>query len=443
MKKYLLPQRMRRGTTVLLFFMLSAAMWGQEMNEKYSMTTQMFLNELKEQQADGPRRTPRTGRPDLVRLHKQRRLIASPDTVAGRAYISCFIHLKDVNDTSALTALGVEIEETFDGLDFITARVPVDQIEAVADNDNVTRIKVAQCMRPTTDTSRQLTNVDDLLTQSADATAMGITSKYDGTGVVLGVIDNGIDFQHIAFKDKNGNSRIKRAYVYDGYNAKEYTSITSSSPTTDDTAEDHGTHTATTAGGSSVIVNGSNVTVTDDHSKATYGGMAPGADLYLAGVNGLADTYLVNALKKMVTYADGQGKPLVVSNSWGSGWGPRDGKGEWADLVANYFGDSHPGHIILFAASNDAGHSKDNEGGGLFVRKSSASSSAPLGTILRCASYSDTDAGYSYYGLFACAWSDKQLACKLYVLDSSTGEIKKTWTSLPTAPHRRSACRSR
>ena len=33
----------------------------------------------------------------------------------------------------------------------------------------------------------------------------------DGTGVVLGIVDDGIDFRHIAFKDKDGRSRIKRA----------------------------------------------------------------------------------------------------------------------------------------------------------------------------------------------------------------------------------------
>ena len=110
---------------------------------------------------------------------------------------------------------------------------------------------------------------------------------YDGKGVVLGVIDTGIDFQHIAFKDKDGNSRIKRAYVYNGSRATEYTEDEISKPTTDNSSADHGTHTCSTAGGSSVIVSGNTVTVTDDHANATYGGMAPGADLYLAGVKNL------------------------------------------------------------------------------------------------------------------------------------------------------------
>ena len=422
-----------RALTALVMLTAPAMMlWAQEMNEKFSMTTQMFLDELKEQPTSTPRHTPVRRLPDGRVMPKARRLIASPDTVGDVAYISCFIHLKNVNDLSAVRALGVEVEETFDGLDFITARVPVSQLEPLADVDNVTKIKVAQLMRPMTDVARQKTNVDDLLKLSADATAAGISTKYDGTGVVLGIIDTGIDFQHIAFKDKDGNSRIKRAYVYNGSSAQEYSTISSTAPTTDDNSEDHGTHTATTAGGSSVIVNKKSstnftITVTDNHANATYGGMAPGADLYLAGINGLSDTYLSNALKKMVTYADAQGKPLVVSNSWGSGWGPRNGTGTWATLVGQYFGDSHPNHIILFASSNDAGHKTGSEGGGFFVKKSAASSSSPLGTIIR----TDDDGGNYYGGLLACAWNasnSNKLYCKIHVLNNSTGAVLKSWT---------------
>ncbi|MBR3284282.1 MAG: hypothetical protein IKI60_03080, partial [Alloprevotella sp.] len=413
----------------ILFLIPGTMLWAQELNEKFSMTTQIFLNEMKQKKEQGtivPRRLPGRKHPG-TKMPKVRRFVASPDTVGNTVYISCFIHLKNANNLSELQSLGVDVEETFDGLNFITARVPVGQLDALAALDNVTKIKVAQQMRPSTDYARQKTNVDDLLTQSAEAAAMGITDKYDGTGVVLGVIDTGIDFQHIAFKDKDGNSRIKRAYVYNGSSAQEYTSITSTAPTTDDTSEDHGTHTATTAGGSSVIVNGTNVTVTDNHANATYGGIAPGADLYLAGINGLSDTYLSNALKKMVTYADDQGKPLVVSNSWGSGWGPRDGTGDWATLVGQYFGDSHPNHIILFAASNDAGHKSGSEGGGYFVKKSSVSSSSPLGAIIR----TDGEGGDGYYGLVACAWNatnSTKLNCKIHVLNNSSGAVLKSWT---------------
>ena len=422
----------QRSVSAFVLIMASTMMlFAQKSNEKFSMTTQMFLNELNEQAKQPAKSVLNTPNLNLVKspnVLKHHRLIASPDTIGGVAYISCFIHLKDTKDLSKVRSLGVEIEETFDGLDFVTARVPVKELEALADIDNVTRIKVAQLMRPMTDVARQKTNVDDILALSSDAIAAGVNTKFDGTGVVLGIIDTGIDFQHIAFKDKDGNSRIKGAYVYDGSSAQEYTTITSTEPTTDDEGMDHGTHTASTAGGSSVNVNDTIVTVTDNHAATTYGGIAPGADLYLAGVKDLNNTYLVNALNKIVAYADEQGKPLVVSNSWGSTWGPHDGTGEWADLVSQHFGDNHPNRVILFAAANDAGRSIDNEGGGLFVRKSDATSSSPLGTILRSPTYTNADAGLFYYGVIASAWSSSKLNCRLHVLNNHTGASLKSWT---------------
>ena len=376
------------GRTALTIVMLTVPvmmMWGQETNKKFSMTTQMFLNKLqeqKEQQASGMRRAPVAGLP------KPQRLIASPDTIGGVAYISCFIHLSDPSDLSAVRDLGVKVQSTFDGLKFITANVPVDQLNALADVDNVTKIEVSRLMRPTTDVARQKTNVSDLLTQSANAATLGINSQYDGTGVVLGIVDTGIDFQHIAFKDKDGNSRIKRAYVYNGKGSGIiYKDEALRTVTTDNNTGDHGTHVASTAGGSSVIVNkiaddNFTITVTDNHANATFGGMAPGADLYLAGVKDLKGSELINAIQKIVEYADSVEKPVVISNSWGTQWGPHDGTGTLHSFVSTLFGDSHPNHIILFSSANNAGHGVA-EGGGFFVKKNSASQASPLATILR------------------------------------------------------------
>ena len=408
---------------------------------KLSISTQMFLDERDGKIEIDPTATSKLQPGTLPfegKWHRRKknddRFYASPDTLDGKAYISSFVRLDDNTSLADLEAKGVVVQCTFDkGL--VTALVPVDSIESVAGLRNVRRINVARLMQPMTDEARKGTNVDDILTHSTDAVRAGLPNAFDGTGVVLGVIDTGIDFQHIAFKDKNGNSRIKRAYVYDGSKASEYTSITSSSPTTDDKTGDHGTHTSSTAGGSSVITTSTTVSVTDDHSSATYGGMAPGADLYLAGINGLSNTYLANAFQKICNYADGVGKPVVISNSWGSQIGPHDGTGDFADIMAQYFTDSNPNHICLFAASNDGGKSKDNEGGGYHV-SGTATSSNPLGSILRAATYSNTDAGYYYYGIVANAWarssSVSSMGCKIFVLDSSTGAVKTSVTVSPS-----------
>ena len=406
-----------------------------DIDGKLSVTTQMFLDELKGEIEFNPSTSSSRQGQIHHNLHSSLpdRFYASPDTIDGKVYISCFVRLQDIDNTADLEALGVQVQNKFiKGL--ITALIPIDKIEEVAAIANVSRINVSPLMRPFTDAARAKTNVDDVLTYSDDARAAGLSQGYDGTGVLLAVIDDGIDFQHIAFKDKNGNSRIKRAYVYNGSSAKEYTSITSSSPTTDDNASDHGTHTSTTAGGSSVIVSGKNVTVTDDHASATYGGMAPGADLYLAGIKDLKSTYLSNAFKKIIAYADANNQPVVVSNSWGSQYGPHDGTGDFADVTTSLFGSNQLNHICLFAASNDGGSSKDGEGGGYFVSHT-ASSSNPLRTILRGSAYSDANGSY-YNSIIANVWcrstSVSSIGCKIHVLNANTGKLLKTVSVTPS-----------
>lgn len=429
----------RRLLLCILMMGFFIAGWAQD-ESKLSITTQMFLQELNgdislKRDTKAEKQHGLVPSDDVLHRVKNNkdRLIAKPDTINGTVYISAFIRLKDNNNLSDLEALGVQVQCKFEkGL--ITANIPVDKINEVAQIANVSRVNVARRMQLMTNAARQKTNVDDILTLSNDAIQSGLTKKFDGTGVVLGVIDTGIDFNHIAFKDKNGNSRIKRAYVYNGSSAQEYTSI-SNSTLTDDQSEDHGTHTSSTAGGSSVIVSGKDVSVTDDHANATYGGMAPGASLYLAGINGLDDTYIANAFQKICDYADQQNQPVVVSNSWGGQFGPHDGTGDVADVVNQYFGDSHPNHICLFASSNDAGSADAKEGGGYHV-SGTATSSNPLASIIRCHYYSDTDNGYYYYGPIVNAWarssSVSSLTCKIYVLNAKTGAVLTSVTVNPT-----------
>lgn len=417
--------------------MLLALFFGQPMHlfaqneEKLSAATYFFLKDRDAKDINKPTIKVKDITPDLdlstldLKGKRIEPLYAKPDTIDGKVYMSSFVRLENENSTSALEAKGVIVQGVFkNGL--ITALIPVDSIEAVATIANVKKVSVGRRMSLQTKMARTATNADDVLTQSPDAIAAGIQSKYDGTGVVLGVIDTGIDFQHIAFKDKNGNSRIKRAYVYNGSKDTEYTSITSGSPTTDDASEDHGTHTSSTAGGSSVKVSGSTVTVIDDHANATYGGMAPGADLYLAGINGLSDTYLAKAFQKICNYADEQGKPVVVSNSWGVSVGPRDGTGDMADVVKTYFGDSHPNHICLFAASNNAGN------GGMYFNGTS-SSSKPVGSVIRPYVYSGSN---FYLGVIGEAWtrtsSSATMMCKVMTINKSTGSVVNTATVTPT-----------
>ena len=425
-----------RFALLLSFLALSAAAWSQGVPyiNKMSITTQMFLEEMAgrltfDEEAPATRITTPGAKP----LPKPRRPIASPDTIDGIAYIASTVRITNESDLDELESKGVIIQCKFDkGL--VTTLIPVDKIEDVAAIEGVTRINVSALVRPLTNLARQATNVDDVLTLSADAQNAGLSNIYDGSGVILGVIDDGIDFQHRAFQDKNGNTRIKGAYCYNGNSVTADWTGSGTLPTTDDSSEDHGTHTSTTAGGSSVVVSGSNVTVTDNHANATYGGMAPGADMYLAGTR-LSTNYILNAFQKMNNYANQQGKPLVVSNSWGSSWYARDGYSDMSDVLAQYFGDNHPNRICLFASGNEAGMGADGQGGGRYVTGTSSQAS-PLGTIVRTTAWIESY-GYQYYsGMLANAWtraSDAEgIGINIHVINKNNGSLYRSYSYTST-----------
>ena len=365
--------------------------------DKLSAGTQMFLSERK-----GEIKLPKLKEKrvvedifsnDTLKLMKDENLkrmtierkIAETEMVGGVEMISAFVSVNG-GGFGAVEGLGAVMQTKFND-NLAAMLLPADKIEAIADLSNVTGIEVAEILKPFNDRQRSVTQAGDAITNSAAAQALGLTKQYTGKDVILGIIDTGIDFQHIAFKDKNGNSRIVRAYkLGSGTNLTTYSSASQISGLTYDTrTEDHGTHTSSTAGGSSVIVNGSTVTVTDDHANATYGGMAPEANLVIAGLSSLYTTSIGNAIQYICDYADQVGKPCVISLSLGSQAGPHDGTGSIASIVNQCAGNNH---IIVYAASNDGMRADSfvemgtSNGGGMYA--SGTSTSKPSTLLGRC-----------------------------------------------------------
>ena len=390
--------------------------------EKLSITTQMFLDEMAGSISQVEAPALRTGAQGL--LPATGRTFAAPEMIDGKAYISSFLWVDADDVISQLENEGVIVEMRFDrGL--LTVLIPVDIIGRLTAIDGVRRIEVSPVLHPATDEARRLTHAGDVLGYSAAAVAANLPNGYDGSGVVVGVIDRGIDMDHIAFQDKDGNTRITRAYVHNGSKAINYYG-TGPLPNDNLTNTDHGTHTSSIAAGSSVVVDGDSVAVTDDHALATYGGMAPGAELYLCSFNSMTATRIANSFKKICNYADSVGKPVVVSNSYGDYVYNRDGGGAQGEIVSQLFGEDHPNRICVFATSNNAGHSGGRPGG-VYV-SGPASAQAPLGTII-CSTDLAHDAGWQYYrgefiaDAFTRAADATGIGVRLYVLNATTGAV--------------------
>ena len=423
---------------LLIIILMGATLAGWAQNEKYTPSTLMFLSEQRGETTlpQVNKKVPKTfvappqfGSEELAKIKSLgKRKIAEAELVNGTKMISAFIAVKN-NDFSGLESLGVVFEAKFKNL--ATTLIPVDKIEEVAKLDNVTRVEVAEILQPCNDIQRQATQAGDAISNSAVAQALGLSKQYTGKGVILGIVDTGIDFQHIAFKDKNGNSRIVRAYKLSGSNSTSLTTYSSASQisglTYDTNDEDHGTHTSSTAGGSSVIVNGNNVTVTDDHANATYGGMAPEADLVIAGLSSLYTTSIATAIQNICNYADQVGKPCVISLSLGSQVGPHDGTGSIASTVNQCAGNNH---IIVYAASNDGMRADafvemgTSNGGGMYASGTSTSNKPMIVNVQRSFSNADGNVEMLMPTITAYArTAGVATSLKFHVVDVNTGEV--------------------
>ena len=266
--------------------------------EKMSVATQAFLDN-------------RSAFPTEAKRH------AAISQVRGQEMVDVFITLHDSQNISRITALGGVIGARFTGL--VTAQVPVAKLQAIAALDEVEQVSIAEMMESNVDTTRSVTSVNYV----AEGLQHGLPANYDGKGVVFGIIDSGIDFNHAAFQDSLGNTRIKCVYMpadnsgtkvmIDGtvLPGSEFDSTRIASLTTDLASSAHGSHTAFIGAGSHC---------------GQYSGMAPGADIVMCALGGKKnDVNIANSLKYITQYAKRVGKPCVISISLGTKQGPHDG----------------------------------------------------------------------------------------------------------------------
>lgn len=266
--------------------------------EKMSVATQAFLDN-------------RSAFPTEAKRH------AAISQVRGQEMVDVFITLHDSQNTSRITALGGVIGARFTGL--VTAQVPVAKLQAIAALDEVEQVSIAEMMESNVDTTRSVTSVNYV----AEGLQHGLPANYDGKGVVFGIIDSGIDFNHAAFQDSLGNTRIKCVYMpadnsgtkvtIDGtvLPGSEFDSTRIASLTTDLASSAHGSHTAFIGAGSHC---------------GQYSGMAPGADIVMCALGGKKnDVNIANSLKYITQYAKRVGKPCVISISLGTKQGSHDG----------------------------------------------------------------------------------------------------------------------
>src|SRR6185437_3048855 len=246
-------------------------------------------------------------------------------------------------------------------------------------------IGVAPSLHPLLDVSPEWTHVDQFRLA---------TGGLEGKGVVVGVVDTGLDVAHPDFRDAKGHTRVAWMLV-GGTPAGLHPDLEKRYGCTDENqspcaiyaradidamiaagkgpgdVDGHGTHVTSIAAGNG----GPSVTPTP-----RYVGLAPEATIIVAAPDssqGFHDVDILNSARFVFDMAGSlcePGKadpscgtstsppPVVVNVSLGSDYGPHDGTSTIEKGLSAFVGDAFPGRAIAVAAGNSGEISAHGDG---------------------------------------------------------------------------------
>ena len=177
-----------------------------------------------------------------------------------------------------------------------------------------------------------------------------LARSYDGSGVIMGIMDTGLDFTHPDFIDSLGKTRVK--FYWDqnrpassntpvGYDyGQEWDNVQIDSGKAVPATDSHGTHVA-------------GVAAANGNAIKKYKGVAPNADLIIVSINfnSLNATIIADAVDYIYTKATLLGKPCVINASIGDYLGSHDGKDLQAQFINNLI-IQKSGRVFVASAGN-------------------------------------------------------------------------------------------
>lgn len=108
--------------------------------------------------------------------------------------------------TADLEARGIRIRDIVRKYVFLA--VPTEQLTYLETLREFVSLNKNAVYHAMTDKVRHATNVSNI--NGIDNATHAFNIPYTGKGVVVGIVDEGLDFNHIAFRDSEGKTRIKK-----------------------------------------------------------------------------------------------------------------------------------------------------------------------------------------------------------------------------------------
>jgi subtilisin family serine protease len=226
---------------------------------------------------------------------------------------------------------------------FASGQFRVADIQKVASHSSVGRIQASYLRQPLHSASRQMINADKV------HAGLQLPSTMQGEGVVVGILDSGIDFKNIDFADENG-TRILHLLEFksDGTSSTWTKADIDTNPGIVTQRDGYG------GGGHGTHVAGSAVGGGKHH--ANYTGIAPKSDIiFVKGVRdddsngGFGDADIIDGITFIFDKAEELSKAAVVNLSLGGHYGSLDGTSIFEQFITELQGD---GRIIVAAAGN-------------------------------------------------------------------------------------------
>jgi subtilisin family serine protease len=179
-----------------------------------------------------------------------------------------------------------------------------------------------------------------------------LSAAYDGTGVIVGIIDSGIDFAHPDFKDALGNTRI--SFIWDQTVATPTNSPLPFAYGEEWTAAQINgglcTHTDLAFWGHGTGVSG--IAAGNGLANGTHEGIAAKAEIIVVALDFYSSGPTISdAVKYIINKATAAGKPFVINASVGDYYGSHDGTNTEAKLIDALISNI-PGRSMVAAAGN-------------------------------------------------------------------------------------------
>ena len=244
----------------------------------------------------------------------------------------------------------------------VSAIIPADRILALSLDPHVFRMEEGRL-------NLQPMNDKMLINNKIDQVQSGISplvQGYNGSGVIVGVIDTGIDIHHDDFKDSLGNTRI--LWVWDHvlatapnapqpFNYGQQFSAADINAGLANATDDLGAHGTHVTG----------IATSNGNTNAVFKGAAPKADIIAVRLNfNQADNSWLSSVSDAVKYifdkADSLNKPCVINISAGTYYGSHDGRDLSAQTIDNLITAQNGRSVVAAAgnAGNNAHHLQHN-----------------------------------------------------------------------------------